>query len=757
MTASERAESPAIARLSSSVASLVATDWLVMAGIVLVGLVVRLVFDFGLVKVDPFTYADAAGSIVRGEPIYSADLTGHVYYTQYIRLSIIAPAALLYRLFGVSDGASVAWPLAVSLAMGPLAYWGGRMVSGRVAGVIAAAVVTLFPLNVINSTQFLPDIVVAGFASLAMVCFVAATEFERSRKERFWLYFSVGVGLAAAFYARATVVALLPPMAMLVVTRRRIGPELVGGVLGGALVLAMAQALILWLGATPFEDIRVLRELGSNGITNVDLGYARIFLRDRMFWPFFVYAGVGLGLFTWRRGPHALYRSPVFPWLVFVAGQYIYFEFFMTLPGVPTWWEEPRYALPLVFAVLLIGSCGWAELAKVTLPDRRNLAGVAAAAGGALLLVAAIPPVASEYDFYRHDGQRVDLDQITIAKLVPAGATVYVFDDDFARPLSYRLGLAGTVYERLVSDSGRLHNRLDAGGHSQVTAGSYVVVLPREQWWPLATAPAAHWQLIWQGESGVALYHVPEDFTGVTLQRDGDTTVARQASTVAAAWSTEWAVPQQQVVVEATLPSVAPPSGMIAVRFACDGYISPARNVTVPAGARVVRFETAFDVPPDHVGPCGLEVVGGDGSGERIGELSAPLLRVIQAEDALTAGSGWRAASAPFLSAGWGAVAEAGGIAAAQIGDLPAGDYWVELLVYDYGAGTNTVSVELNGARGSGSWGGDGKGPGMRRVPIHVTGAAAGTELGVVVESVGQEAALIDAVAIIDREPPEGF
>jgi hypothetical protein len=469
--------------------------------------------------------------------------------------------------------------------------------------------------------------------------------------------------------------------------------------------------------------------------------------------PFFVYAGIGLDCSP-RRGPWALYRSPMFPWLVFAAGQYIYFEFFMTLPGVPTWWEEPRYALPLVFAVMVAGSCGWAELAKLRWPERRTLAGAVAVSAGALLLVAAIPPVADEYDFYRHDGQRVDLDQMSIAELVPADATVYVFDDDFARPLSYRLGLAGTVYERLVSDSGRLHNRLDAGGRSTVTAGSYVVVLPREAWWPLATAPAAHWDLVWQGKSGVALYRTQEDFSGVTLHRDGDTTVSRGASTVAAAWSTEWAVPQQQVVVEATLPSAAPASGTIAVRFACGEYVSPARNVSVPAGARVVRFETPFDVPPDHVGPCALEVVGADGSGQRIGELTAPLLRLVQAEDSLTKGSGWKAASAPFLSAGWGAVAGAGDAATATIGELPAGDYWVELLVYDYGAGENTVSVELNGARASGSWGGDGKGPGMRRVPIRVNGAAAGTELKIVVSSVGQDAALIDAITVVDREPP---
>jgi hypothetical protein len=107
------------------------------------------------------------------------------------------------------------------------------------------------------------------------------------------------------------------------------------------------------------------------------------------------------------------------------------------------------------------------------------------------------------------DGNRVDFDQLAIATVIPSNATVYVHDDDFARPLSYRLGLAGTLYQRAVTDSGRLHQRLDGDGRSKVTPGSYVVTLPRESWWALPTAPSPDWELVWEGNSGVTVHRAP--------------------------------------------------------------------------------------------------------------------------------------------------------------------------------------------------------------------------------------------------------
>lgn len=653
---------PELARLESlGLLRRVRVEYVVLLGLILVGAAIRGYFDFGLVKVDPFTYADAAGSIAHGERVYDSEVTGSVYYTQYIRLSLILPAALFYKLFGVSDFASTVWPVALSLGMAVLAYIAGRMISGRTAGLIAAAAVCLFPLNVINSTQFLPDIVLAAFSSLAMVCLLAATELpDTTRRQRFWLYVVTGAAIALACYARFTAVSLLPGIALILVARRRVGFDVLGLAAGGLGVFALAQVFLLSYGASLFEDVRVLRA-ESESVLNLQFDYARIFLTDRMFWPFFYAAGAGLGLFVWRRGFQALYRSPVFPLMVLIAFQYVYLEFLMSLPGVVTWWKEPRYALPIVFPVLVIGAAGWAEALGPALAGRRPLAAALAAGGGGLLLLAAIPPIADEYDFYiNEDGNRVDFDQLAIAKVIPADATVYVHDDDFARPLSYRLSLAGTLYERAVSDDGRLHQRVDAEGRSKVTPGSYVVTLPRESWWALPTAPSPDWELVWEGKSGVTVHRVP---------------------------------------------------------------------LTGPGAG-------AANEPASRT------------------EAEPPV--VVQAEDWSSVAGAWQTITQGYLSLGAGRLAAPGSAATVTVPELPAGDYWVEFLVFNYVKGVNELSIELNGVHGTVSWGGeDGALVGVTRARAFLRDVPAGGELRVEVAGVGQEALIVDAVALSDRQPPE--
>jgi hypothetical protein len=107
----------------------------ITATMVGLALSLRLVYFFGLVNVDPFNYADSAISIARWQPALDADLLGDITYTQYIRLSIIAPAALLYRLFGVSDAASTVMPIVLSLVLVGAGGWFGY----RLAGAAGAA------------------------------------------------------------------------------------------------------------------------------------------------------------------------------------------------------------------------------------------------------------------------------------------------------------------------------------------------------------------------------------------------------------------------------------------------------------------------------------------------------------------------------------------------------------------------------------------------------------------------------------------
>jgi hypothetical protein len=109
----------------------------------------------------------------------------------------------------------------------------------------------------------------------------------------------------------------------------------------------------------------------SESVLNIQFDYARIFLTDRMFWPFFMPPAWTRVVRMEARADGTLPVARV-PLMVLIAFQYVYIEFLMSLPGVVTWWKEPRYALPIVFPVLVIGAAGWAEALAPALGARRR-------------------------------------------------------------------------------------------------------------------------------------------------------------------------------------------------------------------------------------------------------------------------------------------------------------------------------------------------------------------------------------------------
>ena len=94
-----------------------------LAAILSLGLAVRVVFWYGLVNVDPYAYADAAESVARQQPVFDPDIIGALYYTQYLRLSLVVPAAIGYAGWGPGEVQSIAFPIACSLATGLIARY----------------------------------------------------------------------------------------------------------------------------------------------------------------------------------------------------------------------------------------------------------------------------------------------------------------------------------------------------------------------------------------------------------------------------------------------------------------------------------------------------------------------------------------------------------------------------------------------------------------------------------------------------------
>ena len=137
-------------------------------------LVVRLVFFAGFVGFDDTYYIDVAHRFATGDWTPSASQFG-------LRIGLIVPAALVYRLFGVGDATTGLFPLLCSLATIPLAFVIGRLVAGETVGLLAAALLAVLPLDVIFASQLAGTAPASLLAGLALLFYLRAQETHRAR------------------------------------------------------------------------------------------------------------------------------------------------------------------------------------------------------------------------------------------------------------------------------------------------------------------------------------------------------------------------------------------------------------------------------------------------------------------------------------------------------------------------------------------------------------------------------------------------
>jgi len=133
------------------------------------------------------------------------------------RLAMAGPLAILFHLFGPSIWIVAAIPLFWSLACIVLAYATGRVVYGsRHVGLLAAFFMAVFPLHVIISTQYFPDLGVAALAWISFLCFYLAEQRNRNL-----LHFTAGLAAGLAYMYRVTALFILVPLLLYLVYQRR--------------------------------------------------------------------------------------------------------------------------------------------------------------------------------------------------------------------------------------------------------------------------------------------------------------------------------------------------------------------------------------------------------------------------------------------------------------------------------------------------------------------------------------------------------
>lgn len=183
------------------------------------------------------------------------------------RLGLVLPTALAYRLFGVSPVTTVAFPYLCSLGSVLAAAACGRRLYGPRAGLVAALLVAMFPMDVLFASMLFSTAPVVLFAGVGLCLFVLA---ERERRAS--LHFAGGACLGiAGLVHEATLVVLVFYPVYLAVVRRPDRRHLLAA-LGLALALSI-DPLVHGLMGAPAARLDVLAHAGTALGTNADVDY----------------------------------------------------------------------------------------------------------------------------------------------------------------------------------------------------------------------------------------------------------------------------------------------------------------------------------------------------------------------------------------------------------------------------------------------------------------------------------------------------
>ncbi|MEM2175557.1 MAG: glycosyltransferase family 39 protein, partial [Candidatus Micrarchaeia archaeon] len=148
--------------------------------ILLIAIFVRLIFFVGLNWSDDVNYVYLSHEILKGNyrPSYMTSL----------RLLMIFPLALFFKLFGVSQASAALYPFLLSLGNIIIIFFISKLLFNEKVGIIAALVLAFFPLDVNYATWIMGDVPLAFYTSLSAYFFIRA-EFKEKRINRKRLFF----------------------------------------------------------------------------------------------------------------------------------------------------------------------------------------------------------------------------------------------------------------------------------------------------------------------------------------------------------------------------------------------------------------------------------------------------------------------------------------------------------------------------------------------------------------------------------------
>jgi len=215
--------------------------------IVLFGLILRLIFFSGIGTSDDLAYSNFASSIDGG-------IVRDASPTLSTRLGIIYTTALSYELFGINDFSSVLFVLLTSISGIILIFYFGKLLFNEKTGLLAAFLLSFFPLDVVYATKLLSDIPSAFFMALGVYLFLYS-ELKSKLKYNLGYFFSgILIGIAYLIRESAALIALF--FIIYIAYKKRIKKEYFLVMLGFLIIFTMELLLFFAFTGDPLYKIQ---------------------------------------------------------------------------------------------------------------------------------------------------------------------------------------------------------------------------------------------------------------------------------------------------------------------------------------------------------------------------------------------------------------------------------------------------------------------------------------------------------------------
>ena len=278
--------------------SLLKNTHLLLFLIVLFALFLRLIFFSGMGISDSLVYSKTAHDINEGRGI-----DPNSTLTLSTRLGLIYPTALSYKLFGINDFSSALFVLLTSIGSIILIFYFGRLLFNEKIGLIAAFLMSFFPLDVVHATKLGSDIPSAFFMALGVYAFLYSEKGDKIAYGSGYLLSGLLIGIGYLIRESALLIALF--FVTYIAYKRKIKKEYFLVPLGVLMVFALESFVFFGLTGDPIyrfvssQQYNAKAVIEHNYFGRLDfptglLHYPWLFLTNSLLAPFYIFIFISM-------------------------------------------------------------------------------------------------------------------------------------------------------------------------------------------------------------------------------------------------------------------------------------------------------------------------------------------------------------------------------------------------------------------------------------------------------------------------------